>query len=341
MKKIIPLICVLLFLMNCQTEEVNVKQDLAINPEASAAFHENAFPQQIFLPTGFAPEGIVKGKGSEFFVGSFFGAVYKGDFRTGEGIVLVPPMEGRVSIGMDYDARTDNLFVAGLYGVAHVYDATTGAVKATINLNALPFPFTFVNDCIVSKDAVYFTDSFRDVFYRVPLLKNGHLPDPVEVFETKLTGDYQFLPWIPPGDPATLTINGNGIVATPNGKHLIIGNTQTGLLYLVDPMTGFADEIDLGGVALFNDDGLVLRGKQLFVVQNNFNQISVVDLSADYRSGEVVDVITNPEYKIPATATIFGDRLYAVNARFDVSPPPLLGGDPTGVEYDVIGVEVH
>jgi hypothetical protein len=339
MKKLIPFLCLLLLLMNCQTEQLDINKDLAIDPEASVAFNDNAFPEQIFLPIGFSPEGIVNGNGTDFYVGSVLGGtIYKGDLKTGEGFILVPPVEGRFALGLDHDQRTDYLYVAGAGGVAYVYNATTGAMAAIITLNALSIPFTFVNDCIVTLDAVYFTDSFRDVYYRVALLNNGQLPDPIVVQEIQLTGDFVFLPWIPPGDPSTLTINGNGIVATPNEKNLIIGNSQTGLLYLVDPLTGVAQEIDLGGTALINDDGLVLQGKTLYVVQNFNNQISVVKLSSDYKSGEVVNVITNDEYKVPATATLFGSRLYAVNARFDVAPPPFLGGGPNNVLFDIIGV---
>ena len=49
-------------------------------------------------------------------------------------------------------------------------------------------------------------------------------------------------------------------------------------------------------------------------------------------------MITHPDYDVPATAALFGSRLYAVNARFNDALPPIFGGDPTGLEYDVIGV---
>jgi len=334
MKKLIAFLCLLLLLMNCQTEQLDISNDLAVDTEASVAFKDNAFPEQIFLPIGFSPEGIVSGKGSQFFVGSILtGAIYKSDFRTGEGSVLVPPTGG-FAIGLDYDSRTDNLYVAGAEGIAYVYNGSTGELVVTIALNTLSTP-TFINDCIVTRDAVYFTDSFRNIFYRVPLVKNGWLPDPIVVDKISLTGDFQFVPYAPP--PA-LNINGNGIVATPNGKKLIISHSLLGLIYLVDPITGVAIEIDLGGVVLDNADGLVLQGRTLYVVQNFNNQISVVELSSDYTKGEVVEVITNSEFKIPATATLFGSRLYAVNARFDVAPPPFFGGGPNNFVFDVIGV---
>ena len=330
MKHLIPLLCFLLLLMNCQMEQIDIAKDLAVDTKASLTFHENAFPEQISLPTGFAPEGIVNGNGSEFFVGSLVaGAIYKGDLRTGEGSILVPQQAGRYAVGLDYDERTDYLFVAGLSGFAYVYNATTGADIASIALATVSFPNTGINDCVVTKSEVYFTDTYKPLFYRVPLLNNGRLPNPIDVETIPLSGDFEFIPG---------GINGNGIVATPNGKKLIIGNSDVGHIYLVNPPTGVAQEIDLGGILLPANDGLVLQGNTLYVVQPDLNQISVIELSSDFKSGEVVSVIAHPEFKIPATATLFGSRLYAVNARFDVALPPIFEGDPTGIEYDVIGV---
>jgi hypothetical protein len=333
MKNLIPLLCFLLLLMNCQKEQIDIANDLAVDNEASPTFHENAFPEQIFLPIGFHPEGIVNGNGSEFFVGSLVaGAIYKGDLRTGEGSILVPQQEedGRYAVGLDYDERTDYLFVAGLSGYAYVYNATTGADIASIELTTLSFDNTLINDCVVTKSAVYFTDTFRPFFYRVSLLNNGRLPNPIDVETIPLSGDL-----------ADIIQGSNGIVATPNGKKLIIGNAATGHIYLVNPSTGVAQEIkkiDLGEILLPANDGLVLQGKTLYVVQPDYNQISVVELSSDYKSGEVVSVIAHPEFKIPATATLFGSRLYAVNARFDEAPPPIFSGEIIEILFDVIGV---
>jgi hypothetical protein len=61
---------------------------------------------------------------------------------------------------------------------------------------------------------------------------------------------------------------------------------------------------------------LVLRGKTLYVVQNRFNQIAVVELSNDLQTGTVTDFLTDTDFDIPTTATFKGNRLYAVNARF-------------------------
>src|ERR1043165_5685279 len=214
----------------------------------------NPFPNDISLPNGFQPEGIASGNGTTFYVGSIpTGEVYRGDLRTGEGAVLVPQHSGRAAIGLKFDPRTGYLFVAGgPTGFAYIYNGQTGADVAQIQLTTLP---SFINDVIVTKDAAYFTNSFQPEIYRVPLANNG---EPLGTSETiPLTGDYVLTPG---------QFNANGIAATPNGKTLIIVNSVDGALYKVDPNTGVATSIDLGGASVPNGDGILLQGKTLYVV---------------------------------------------------------------------------
>jgi sugar lactone lactonase YvrE len=275
---------------------------------AAAPF--KAFPETIALPDGFQPEGIAVGKGHTFYVGSIpTGEILTGDLRTGEVTTLVPAEAGRSAIGLKYDERTGLLFVAGgMTGKAYVYDAESGDLVAEIQL-AAPNS-TFINDVVVTREAAYFTSSFEQVIYRVSLADIG----PVPTFEViELSGEYQFTPG---------AFNANGIAATPNGKTLIIVNTSTGTLYNVDPDTGFATEIDLGGDNVAFGDGILLQGKTLYVVQNQLNQIAVVELNSDFTAGSIVDTITNESFDVPTTIARFGNSLYAVNARFG-SPPPV------------------
>jgi len=267
------------------------------------------FPGVIPLPNGFQPEGIASGNGTTFFAGSIpTGAVYRGDLRTGEGEILVPAQEGHMSIGLKFDSRTDLLFVAGgPTGMAFIYDGNTGENVAAIQLTTGP---SFINDVVITQDAAYFTNSFQAVFYRIPLHDNGHLPDPATSEEIPLGGDFQLAP----------NFNSNGIDATPNGKTLIIVNSELGTLYTVDPDTGHATLIDLGGDAVPSGDGILLHGKTLYVVQNFLNQIAVVELSSDLSAGSVDHLITSPHFRIPTTISRFGSSLYAVNARFDTTP---------------------
>ncbi len=294
---------------------------VALSAMMIGATSAQTFPEVIPLPNGFQPEGIASGDGTTFYVGSIpTGAVYRGDLRTGEGAVLVPPQDGRSSIGLKYDPRTGFLFVAGgATGFAYIYDGQTGANVDDIQLTTLP---SFINDVVITNDAVYFTNSFQPILYSIPLENNGELPNPLTVEEIPLGGDYQFTPG---------AFNANGIDATPDGKTLIIVNSTEGALYKVDPTTGVATRIDLGTGAVPNGDGILLQGQTLYVVQNVMNQIAVVELNSDFTAGTIVDVITSSLFRVPTTIASFGNDLYAVNARFDTPPTP-------DTEYEIVRV---
>ena len=227
---------------------------------------------------------------------------------------------GAAAIGLRYDGRTGLLFVAGgPTGFAYIYDGETGEKIAAIQLTTGP---RFINDVVITQDAAYFTNSQQPVLYRVPLENNGELPSSPTVEEIPLTGDYVFTPG---------AFNANGIAATPNGDTLIIVNSVDGVLYNVDPETGVATRIDLGGASVPNGDGILLQGKTLYVVQNRLNQIAVVELNSDLTEGEIVDTITDSDFRVPTTIARFGNSLYAVNARFGTPPTP-------DTEYEVVRV---
>jgi len=285
------------------------------------------FPEVIPLPNGFRPEGIATGNGSTFFVGSIpTGAIYRGDYSTGAGEILVPSQSGHAAIGLKFDSRSGLLFVAGgPTGSAFIYDGNTGTNVAAIQLTASST--TFVNDVVVTRWAAYFTDSFQPVLYRIPLNNDGSLPNPVISEEIPLGGEFEF-------DEAPGAFNTNGIDATPNGKTLIIVNSSLGTLYTVDPSTGNATSIDLGGESVPAGDGILLHGKTLYVVQNAMNQIAVVKLDPQFSSGLTGQPIKSIEFDVPTTIARFGSSLYAVNARFSTTPMP-------DTEYDVIRVTRH
>ncbi|HEV2712137.1 MAG TPA: hypothetical protein VGU26_03490, partial [Gaiellaceae bacterium] len=132
---------------------------------------KSQFPERIALPDGFRPEGIAIGNGTTFYVGSIpTGAIFRGDLRTGEGSIFVPgattPGE-RAAIGVAFDHG--RLYVAGGgLGKGFVYSASTGELLATHTFFTPTAPGqTFVNDVVVARDGVYFTDSVRPFLYRV------------------------------------------------------------------------------------------------------------------------------------------------------------------------------
>jgi sugar lactone lactonase YvrE len=270
------------------------------------------FPATIDLQNGWNPEGIAIAPGGTFYVGSINGVaptgstagdIYRGDVKTGVGAPFIDAPAGRNAIGVEYDRG--RLFVAGgPTGDGYVYDAGTGATLQTYNFADTP-PGTFINDVVATRTAAYFTDSMRPVLYRVPLGPGGA---PAASFETlPLSGDYVH----------GAGFNVNGIDATPNGKTLVIVQSSTGKLFAVDPQTGVADEIDLGGATLAGD-GLLLDGPTLYVVVRSpdLTGIAAVRLAPDLGSGSIVSEIESADFAVPTTTDDFGNRLYVVNARF-------------------------
>jgi sugar lactone lactonase YvrE len=261
------------------------------------------------LPTGFRPEGVAISGGS-LFVGSIpTGRVFRTDLATGQGAVLVEPPSGRSAIGLKVDAR-GRLFVAGgQTGQAYVYDAATGAELAVYSLAQ---GTTFVNDVIVTPQAAWFTDSRNPVLYRVPIGPDGSLAAPEAVTALPLGGDFLFVEGVN---------NANGIAATADGATLLIVQSNTGKLFTVDPATGTAREIGLGGEAMTNGDGLLLQGQTLFVVQNRLNQLAVIALAPDLLTGTVTQRVTDPAFDVPTTVAASDGSLYLANARFGVAAP--------------------
>lgn len=262
-------------------------------------------PEVIALPTGWQPEGIAT-HGDSFFVGSIpTGSIYAGSLRSGEGSVLVPAREGRSAIGLSL--RHHMLFVAGgETGAAHVYDTRTGEELGTFQLTTAE---TFVNDVVATRHAAYFTDSVNPFIYRLPIDPGGAFG---EVSAIPLTGDLVY----------EEGFNANGIDATANGKSLIVVQGNTGELFEVDPASGASTEIDLGGAALTNGDGILLEGgRRLWVVRNQDNLLVELRLSPDMSSGEIVRELTHESFDVPTTVAKAGSRLALVNARFGIPEP--------------------
>jgi sugar lactone lactonase YvrE len=260
------------------------------------------FPDRIQLPNGFAPEGIAVAHDGTFYVGSIpTGAIYRGSVKTGEGAVLVPGVHGRQAIGVDVD-KLGRVFVAGgPTGKAFVYDGKSGALIAEYELTRAE---TFVNDVVVTRGGAYFTDSFQQQLYRIPIGPDGSLGASSQTIP--LSGDIVFVEGF----------NANGIEATPDGRTLVIVQSNTGKLFTVDAGTGVASLIDLGGETMTAGDGLLLDGRTLYVVRNVQNRVAVIALAPHFTSGRVVTYLTAASLDVPTTIDDFGRRLYAVNARF-------------------------
>ena len=276
------------------------------------------FPTEFALPTGFLPEGIAIGKLPLAYFGSRAdGDIFRVNLATGEGTVISQgPGPGNPSVGLKIDDR-GRLFVSGGgAGSARVVDVHSGQILASYQF-VTPIPGannTFINDVVLTPDGAYYTDSRSAVLFHLPLGRFGQLPTQDDVVRIPLSGD-----WAP--NPDGVAPSSNGIARTPDGSALIVVASNFGTLFRVDPGTGVATEIDLGGETVVNGDGLLLSGRTLYVVQNRLNTVAVIQLDRRGTSGTVQQRVTDPRFDVPTTVAEFGNRLYLPNARFGVPSP--------------------
>ncbi len=325
----------LILILGCQKsnefdyDEFN-KVNLKSSPDNFRGHSGMVFPDVIPLPDGFQPEGIVIGPNHTFFVGSLnSGRIYRGDLQTGAGDIIIEPSLPAQALGLAVDKRNNYLFVAGGFtGTGSVYNYVTGELEQEFTF-AQPGT-ALINDVTVTREAVYFTNSFSPVLYKIPFCKKGEFGEPITLPLNGFSME-QSLP-----ESQRLGAFSNGIDATPSGKKLIIANTDRGELYLVNPGTGASSLIDLGGVILPFADGILLEGKTLYVVQNFMNQVSVITLSDDFLSGTLEKTINDPKFVVPTTIGGFGNHLYVLNSHFNTAPPT---GIFPNVKFEVVKVE--
>ncbi len=293
-------------------------------PVQSINAADKPFPTRVYTQDGSPPEGFTIGKGHTAYQGSLDGSVYKADLRSGKGELLVDVIEPWTPdtcrlLGLRVDRRTNYLFGAGcFYGNAFVYDADTGALIMEYQLDSSGN--SVINDLAITNDAVYFTDFNQPFLYKLPLSSNGGLPAADAAIAIPLTGDF----------PSTNDFGegtSNGIVATPDGKTLIIGSSFTAKLYKVDPETGNAKEIIIDPPLDGFLDGIAMQGRTLYIMTpydpDPVDRIQVVELDKDYLSGTLVKTITDPaNLDGVASGAIFGSSLYVNNARYFDFPMP-------------------
>jgi streptogramin lyase len=276
-------------------------------PASAEPTHRSAFPSTFPLPNGFQPEGIAIGPGPVAYFGSLAdGSIYRASLRTGKGEPLIKG-PGTPSLGLKTDHR-GRLFVAGgPAGDARVIDVRTRTVLASYRLATGD---TFINDVVLALGAAWFTDSRQQVLYKLPLGRHGRLPAAAQ--RIPITGDLVYIDGF----------NANGIAPTPDGRALLVVQSNTGGLFRVDPATGVSRKVDLGTESLASGDGLLLCGRTLFAVQNFANVVAVVELNRAGTRGTVTERVGDPRFDVPTTVAAFRDRLYLPNARFTTPPTP-------------------
>jgi hypothetical protein len=265
-----------------------------------------AVPDTLSLPGGFQPEGIAIGDQPYAYLGSRAnGDILQLDLRTGESAPLLAGT-GSPSLGMKLDGR-GRLFVAGgAAGDARVIDTASGRVLKTYRLQT---GTAFINDVVLTRTAAWFTDSANPVLFKLPLGADGELPE--EAVPVPLTGSFKY----------QTGNNANGIVAAPDGRHLLVVQSNTGKLFRVS-LNGRSSAVDLGGETLLYGDGMWLRGSMLYVVQNRDNSITKIKLNKDGDRGAVQSRTKDARFDVPTTIALWHNHFYLPNARFTTTATP-------------------
>ena len=172
---------------------------------------------------------------------------------------------------------------------------------------------TFINDVVLTPWGHYFTDSMEAALYHLPLGPGGRLPAQSRVRRIPLA-------------------RGLGAGAGfQRERHCAYARRRRAARRAVrhracccrvDPSSGVAEQVDLGGYLLSNGDGLLLERDTLYAVLNQLNTVAVLRMSADGRSGRLVAELTDPRFDVPTTVAAYRGRLYLPNARFTTPPTP-------------------
>jgi sugar lactone lactonase YvrE len=187
---------------------------------------------------------------------------------------------------------------------------------------------TLVNDEVVTPNGdVYITDSFRAVVYRIPA---AEVNAPATGAHRTLEVAYH-LP-----DYVAGQSKGNGIVATPDGKYVIVGYWYSGALYRVTLATGEVRKID--APALTSADGIVRQGSTLYIARSVNNEIATVRLSGDDTRATIVSERTYPGADTTTGVAVSGDRLLVTNSQMDTY---LYGAPLTSPVFTLESLPLH
>lgn len=269
------------------------------------------------------PEGIAYDPAAgAFFVGSTEdGTIYRGDLTTGViETFLSGGGDGRTAVtGLEVDSAGRLVVCGRRTGRIFVYDAASGDLLGRVWNGRTDG--TLINDVVIAPDGVaYVTDSFLPVLYRVDLSSLPVGAGSTPVAEISERGADAFVNFTGSALAYADGFNANGIVATPDGKALLVVQFNTGRLYRVELATRAVTEVPLTGGDLLGGDGLALDGTTLWALLDTTGELIRVELNGTLDRGEVVASVTDPTFAYPTTLALVGDgTALVVNSQLDMA----------------------
>ncbi len=239
-------------------------------------------------------EGIhVTQEGTAYVTSVFTGAVFRGDTRTGVFRTWLPAgSDGRDhATGIHVD-RWGTVLVTGAFDGTFFRYAADGTLLAKRTLAGEHF----LNDFAMTRDAVFATDSFTSTVYRADLSATA-------------LGD--FVPFAGPDAFGAKAEFLNGIVATSDGRWLLVVDWSTNTTWRVDARTGEVREVAVAGGSL-GGDGLLLRGRTLESVQTDWATEETFVRTAQFTGDFSAAVVVRDSARVSAVevgpTTIARDR---------------------------------
>jgi Cu-Zn family superoxide dismutase len=275
-----------------------------MNEQSLTTMTTTAAIQTFELPgSAVFPESVgVDPESGDAYVGSLAnGSLYR-LARLGEVELWSPAgADGRTSVaGVKVDMR-GRLWTAGGYeGTLHVYELASRALIARLDVGARP---SCLNDIAFGPaEEAYVTDSLISLLFRV-------------------TGEPLAMePWVDLAEQGVAWAEGlnlNGIVLTPDRRHLVACQTNLGRFWQVSVDTRAVREITLDCGPLQHCDGMALAGSTLYVAVNARNMIAAIDLADDGATGHLRAMLTTDVFAFPTAVAVQGDHLLVVNGQLD------------------------
>jgi len=207
--------------------------------------------------------------------------------------------------------------MGGMSGNVYIYNKFNAKLVAVVN-DGLPAGKTALNDAVFVGNTLYVTDSYAPILWKL-VSWNGK-------YQLQKVVDFTGTAFVyTPGQ-----FNADGIVASPDGRYLLISNVYDGKLYRVDLVTKKVSFVDIGALVP-GADGLHFLGDEVYIAQNAANKIWRVELAADFSSGWVDTITTSPSFDFTVAIAPVGDRLLVLNSQFEhlFAPPGQTPTPPT------------
>jgi Cu-Zn family superoxide dismutase len=225
---------------------------LALSPAAAFSQSPASKIERYALPETLTyPEGIAYDSAANAFytASAATGLVIRYDVASGQSRTVVPagtlvPADSKVFpavLGMKLDSAGRLWLSGGRTGRMHVVDAKSGKVIKQFTTTGTG---SLINDVAIAGGGAYFTDTLRPILWRVTVNSNG-------------IGELES--WLDFTGTALVHAQGanlNGITTTADGRSLIVGQMNKGLLFRIDIADRKVTPIDLAGETVTGVDGL-------------------------------------------------------------------------------------